>query len=140
MYWLLLVPAVIMAVVVLLVKMPYVFVLEMIFIGNLLAVMAYSMRWLRVVDEGDRLAVRYGPVPLFRNRFRYADIAAAEPSKTTYRDGWGIHWLPGRGWTYNLWGFDCVELTYKNGRTVRVGTNDPAGLNEFLQGKLRAVR
>jgi hypothetical protein len=48
--------------------------------------------------------------------------------------------VPGRGWTYNLWGFDCVRLTFKNGRTVRVGTDDPIGLAAFLQPKLGVIR
>ncbi len=106
----------------------------------LLASLAFCFRWLRICDEGDFLGVRFGPIPLFGKRFRYADISSAEPSKTSFADGWGIHWVPGRGWTYNLWGFDCVLLTLKNGRTIRVGTDDPDGLASFLQWKISPAR
>ena len=34
--------------------------------------------------------------------------------------------MPGRGWTYNLWGFDCVKLTLGR-KIIRVGTNDAEG-------------
>ena len=34
-------------------------------------------------------------------------------------DGWGIHLSPSGGWTWNLWGFDCVDVTYKKGRKLR---------------------
>ena len=89
---------------------------------------AYSFRSLRVVDEGDALAIRYGPLPVFRKRILYNDIKAAERDRSSVVDGWGIHWVPGRGWTYNLWGFDCVRITRAGGRTIRVGTDDPEGL------------
>lgn len=104
-------------------------------VGVVLVVTAFSFRSLRVVDEGDVLAIRFGPIPLFRKRIPYADIQAAERDRSSIVDGWGIHWVPGRGWTYNLWGFDCVRLTLTRGRTVRVGTDDPDGLARFLNEK-----
>jgi hypothetical protein len=51
-------------------------------------------------------------------------------------DGWGVHWIPGRGTTYNLWGFDCAVLLV-NGRIVRIGSDDAEGLVEFLKAKIR---
>jgi hypothetical protein len=99
---------------------------------------AYSFRSLRIVDEGDVLAIRFGPLPIFRKRIRYANIQTAEPDRTTLVDGWGIHWVPGRGWTYNLWGFECVRVTLKGARTFRIGTDDAEGLARFLNRKLGA--
>jgi hypothetical protein len=104
-------------------------------VGLLLTVIAFSFRSLRVVDEGDALAIRFGPIPLFRKRIPYADIQAAERDRSSVIDGWGIHWVPGRGWTYNLWGFDCVRLALTGGSTIRVGTDDPDGLASFLERK-----
>lgn len=109
-------------------------------LGLLLGALALSFRWLRVCDEGDHLALRYGPLPIFRKRFRYADIAEAAVDRTSLVDGWGIHWVPGRGWTYNIWGCDCVQLTLTNGRTARVGTDDPAGLAAFLGTRMGEVK
>jgi hypothetical protein len=111
-------------------------VLAMLLSGLALMTAAYSFRSLRVVDNGQSLALRFGPLPLFRKRIRYADIRSAEPDRTTVCDGWGIHWVPGRGWTYNLWGFDCIRLTLAGGRTIRIGTDEPDELAAFLNRKL----
>jgi hypothetical protein len=105
-------------------------------LGLFVGATAYSFRCLRVVDEGAALAVRYGTLPAFRKRIRYADIAESEKDRSSIIDGWGIHWVPGRGWTYNLWGYDCVRLTLKSGRTVRIGSDDPEGLVRFLESRL----
>lgn len=91
--------------------------------------------YLTVCDEGESLSVRFGPLPLFGTEVRYADISSVEPSRSALIDGWGIHWLPGRGWTLNLWGFDCVELVV-NGRTLRIGTDDVENLVAFLRSRV----
>jgi hypothetical protein len=90
---------------------------------------------LTVRDEGDSLAVRFGPLPVFRTRITYAKMTSVEPDRTSIIDGWGIHYVPWRGATYNLWGFGCVKITL-NGRIIRVGTDDVEGLTAFLQKKV----
>lgn len=90
---------------------------------------------LTVSDEGDCLAIRFGPLPLFGKRIRFDEIASVESGRTALIDGWGIHYMPARGWTYNIAGRDCVEMAVK-GRTVRVGTDDVEGLMEFLRGRV----
>ena len=87
---------------------------------------------LTVRDEDDCLAIRFGPLPLLGKRIPYADITSAEPDRTSLIDGWVVHWVPGRGTTYNIWGYDCVILRLNRG-TLRVGTDDPDGLVEFLK-------
>jgi hypothetical protein len=90
---------------------------------------------LTIRDEGEWLALRYGPLPIIRKRFRYADITAVEPDRTKIIDGWGVHYIPGRGWTYNLWGFRCVKL-HLGRKIVRLGTDDVDPLVAFLRIKL----
>lgn len=46
----------------------------------------------------------------------------------------GLHYLPGHGWTCNLWGFDCVILRLDT-QIVRVGTDDVEGLMLALKSK-----
>ena len=67
-------------------------------------------------------------------RFAYDTIESADRSRTKIIDGWGIHWVPGRGMTYNLWGFDCVEFDVGK-RQVRVGSDDVDNLVAFLRHK-----
>ena len=90
--------------------------------------------YLVVRDEGDFLALRFGPLPIFRRLIAFSKISAVEPSRSTVLDGWGIHYIPGRGITYNIWGFDCVKMKVDN-RTIRVGTDDVLGLVRFLKDK-----
>jgi hypothetical protein len=94
---------------------------------------------LTIRDEGEWLALRYGPLPIIRKRFRYADITTVESGRTSIIDGWGIHYIPGRGWTCNLWGFGSVKLSFGR-KVIRVGSDDVENLVEFLRGKVGEFR
>ena len=100
-----------------------------------LAFTALCFEYLLVSDEGDHLALRYGPLPIFHKRFLYSQMTGAEPSRSNILDGWGIHYMPGRGWIYNLWGCDCVKVQMGK-KTVRIGTDDVAGLVRFLRVRI----
>ena len=86
-------------------------------------------------DEGDRLAIRFGPLPLFRTSIRYADIQEVEVGRTLILEGWGIHGSPRGGSVWNLWGRDCVVIHRRKG-VLRVGTDDAWNLVRFLKGKI----
>jgi len=100
-----------------------------------LALCALSFHYLEVSDQGDHLLIRFGPLPLWRTRIRYHEITGAEAGRTSWLDGWGVHWVPFRGWTYNIWGFDCVVAQTPR-RTIRIGTDDPQGLLQFLRTRI----
>jgi len=105
-------------------------------VATVLFLFTQAFHYLRVRDEDDCLAIRFGPLPLLRKRIRYADITSAEPDRTTLIDGWGIHYVPGRGATYNIWGYDCVKLQVGN-RVIRVGSDDVENLVDFLRERVR---
>ncbi len=86
---------------------------------------------LRIEEQPDHLRVRFGPLPWGGTSVRYDHVRAVRRARASLLDGWGIHWFPGRGWTFNLWGFDCVELQTDRG-LVRLGTDDPDGLAQHL--------
>lgn len=86
---------------------------------------------LRITERDDHLRVRFGPLPLFGTRVRYAHVRSVRRARASLLDGLGVHWFPGRGWTFNVWGFDCVELQTDRG-PVRLGTDDPDGLVQHL--------
>jgi hypothetical protein len=97
-------------------------------------VVGWSLAHLTVEDEGDQLALRFGPIPLFRKWIRYDDIIEVEEGRTTFLDGWGIHGGFGYG-VWNVWGFDCVVFRLKSG-TLKVGTDDADGLVAFLKSRI----
>jgi hypothetical protein len=106
--------------------------------GALMLFLAMCFATLTVRDDGNSLLVRYGPIPLFHKRIEYDSINAAEPTRSALIDGWGIHYIPGRGWTFNLWGWSCVKLNV-NGRTMRIGSDDAENLARFIQTKMAAT-
>lgn len=101
--------------------------------GAMTFLLSLTFRQLTIRGETDGLLISFGPVPLFRRFILYSNIESVEQSRSSVFDGWGIHLSPRGGWTWNLWGFDCVDLCFKNGGKVRIGTDDPEGLSLFLK-------
>ena len=46
-----------------------------------------------------------------------------------------VHYMPGRGWAYNVWSFGCVKLTLGR-KIVRVGTDHGEGLAKMIGAKM----
>ena len=109
-------------------------VVTLIVIAGTLALFGLMFGSLTIRDEGQRLTLRFGLLPVFRKRIRYSDITGVEVGRTSVLDGWGIHYFPGRGWTYNIFGRDCVKLTLGR-KIIRVGTDDAENLAKFLGEK-----
>ena len=104
-------------------------------VGASLIFLALCFSRLSIRERSDRLELVYGPIPLFRRSIPYGQIRSFERARSRLVDGWGIHWVPLRGWTWNLWGRDCVELEMTDGR-LRVGTDDPEGLTAHLAARV----
>ena len=134
-HWLLYPPGVLLLTAAWLNRTQVVLALTLFAVAVLLLALSFAFQRLTVRDEGSWLAIRYGPLPVFRTCISYADITSVESGRSSWIDGWGIHWIPGRGYTYNLWGFACVKLVVR-GRVVRIGTDDVDKLVEFLKTKL----
>jgi len=105
-------------------------------VGLLIVLLAPCFHHLTLADQGEVLAIRFGPVPLFRRTVRYAEIEKVEIGRTFLLDGWGIHLSMRGGWVWNLWGRACVVVRFKNGGTLRIGTDDAENLAGFLEGKI----
>lgn len=87
---------------------------------------------LTTVVEQEAFSCRFGPVGLIRRRVRLADIRAARAVRTSPLWGWGLRWTP-RGWLWNVWGLDAVELDLSSGARFLVGTDEPERLLEALR-------
>ena len=104
-------------------------------VGLLMLVLAASFHHLTVEDEGERLSISFGPIPLFRRSIKYENIVSAEVGRTTILDGWGIHMSLRGGWVWNIWGRDCVVLRLRKG-ILRVGTDDADQLSKFVDRRI----
>ena len=97
-------------------------------------ILAYAMSYLLVRDTGDRLKIRFGPLPLFSKSVPYAEMVSAEKDRSTFLAGWGIHWTR-KGWLWNVGGFDCVRIRTDK-KSMLIGTDDPDGLVSFLRSRI----
>jgi hypothetical protein len=79
----------------------------------------------------DAVSLRFG-MGIIHKRWRLAEIASIAPVTNSWSCGWGIRLIPG-GWLYNVSGTQGVELVLRNGRKVRIGTDDQAGLIAALR-------
>jgi hypothetical protein len=93
------------------------------------AALAFSSLTIRAGDG--QLRWHFGP-GLVRKSVPLAEIAAAEPTTTTWMDGWGIH-LTRRGWLYNVAGHNAVLVTTHDGKQFQLGTDEPAALVQAIR-------
>ena len=79
------------------------------------------------VTVSDReLLARFG-IGLVRKRIDLSEIRHFEEVTTPWYWGWGIRLYPG-GVLYNVSGTQAVELMFKDGRRVRIGTDEATAL------------
>ena len=97
----------------------------------ILLVAAGLFATLTVEVDQRQLRFRFGP-GLIRKRIAMADIRHFAAVRNPWWYGWGIHLTP-RGALYNVSGLGAVELHLKDGKRLRVGSDEPEALCEALQ-------
>jgi hypothetical protein len=90
-----------------------------------------------VAVDAEELRIQFRP--LWSRRVAIADIAEVEAC--TYRPlreylGWGIRYLPGRGWAYTVQGNRGVRLRLHSGARILLGSRSP----EQLAAAIEAAR
>jgi len=84
------------------------------------------------VDE-NCLRIKFG-YGIFARKFALSQIASVQAVKNHWYYGWGIRlWLWPKMWIYNVSGFDAVEITMKNGKVYRIGTDVPEKLETAIK-------
>jgi hypothetical protein len=99
-----------------------------------LIVIAVLFASLTVTIGNDFLKLAFGP-GLIQKRVLLAEIASCAVAQNSWWYGWGIRLTP-HGWLYNVAGRSAVEITLKNGRRFRIGTDEPERLCQALQQAL----
>ena len=91
-----------------------------------------SFATLKVSMDEDYLRIKFG-YGIFRKRFSLSEIVSAKQVKNHWYCGWGIRvWFWPKMWIYNISGFDAVEIKLKNGKTYRIGTDEPKKLEQTI--------
>ena len=82
-----------------------------------------------------KLRIRFG-IGLIRKTVEVKDIETVEAVRNRWWYGWGIRLTP-HGWLFNVSGLDAVQVGLRNGRSYRIGTDEPeklcAALKEAMQ-------
>lgn len=99
-------------------------VVSILIVTILLVLVLFSS--LTVTVSHEHVDVRFGP-GLVRKRFRSTEVLQAKPVRNHWYYGWGIRLTP-HGWLFNVSGLDAVELLMRDGKTYRIGTNQPKEL------------
>jgi hypothetical protein len=116
-------------------------------VGFVLALAALMFVYLDVRDEGEVLAVRFGPLPPWGTSVRYEDIESIERMRTSLAlaRGLGVHGFPGWLVVFNIRGAEAVRIRLKRRRglmmvkQIIIGTDDPENLLAFLLKKVDAA-
>jgi hypothetical protein len=99
-------------------------------------VLAYALAALRLVIEvrEDALYVRFAP--FVTRRIPFSQIVRTEArtySPVFEYGGWGIRWMPGRGWAYNVSGNRGVQLELSGRKKLMLGTRRPEQLARAIE-------
>lgn len=109
-----------------------------------LALIFSQFFWMTVVVRDGRVVILSG-TGHFSKTVDLVDVASAEPVRNRWWYGWGIRCLgfglngAKPGWLINVSGLDAVELTYKDGGVLRIGTDEPMILTDAIQAELEKV-
>lgn len=76
----------------------------------------------------------FGP-GLISRQVALKEIAAAEPVENSWLARWVTHYTR-REWVYNVAGADAVRVTLKNGKSFRLGTDEPEALTAEIRSKI----
>jgi len=100
----------------------------------LLALVNALFSSLTVAISGDLLEFWFG-AGVWHRKFLLTKIAGCHVVKNSWWHGWGIRWTP-HGWLYNVAGPMAVEILFKNGKMIRVGSDEPVTLAEAINHAL----
>lgn len=85
---------------------------------------------LTVEVSSEELSWYFGP-GFWRKSVQRSEISSATPVSNKWWWGWGIHLTP-KGWLYNVSGLEAVEITLRNGKTIRIGSDQAPALAHAL--------
>ncbi len=108
------------------------------FVVAVLLIVALLFRSLTVRVGDGRLHWCFGP-GFWKKSVPLTDITAVGSVRNKWWYGWGIRYTP-HGWLYNVSGLEAVEINLANGKTFRIGTDEPEQLCEAILKAQRVAK
>lgn len=105
-------------------------------VGGVLLLLIFST--LTTTVTADRIGLAFG-IGLVRRTIDLHQVADVAVVHNPWYYGWGIRYTP-RGWLWNVSGRRGVELSYRNGRHFRIGSDEPDALAAAIQRALGQAR
>jgi len=91
-----------------------------------------SLLSLNVIIDKNHIQIKFG-YGIYKKRFVLKEIISVRVVKNHWYYGWGIRiWFWPYMLIYNISGFDAVEITMKNGKIYRIGTDEPKKLERAV--------
>ena len=92
-----------------------------------------SFATLTVSIDENYIRVKFG-YGIFRKKIPLTEISSVKTVKNHWYYGWGVRlWLWPTMWIFNVSGFNAVEVTMKNGKIYRIGTDVPQELETAIK-------
>ena len=101
---------------------------------GVLGTVGAMMKSLSVEVDSSEINIAFGN-NIVKKTYSLRDVQAAKAIRTTPIQGWGVHWI-GKGWLYNIYGLDAVEVRFLNGKHVFIGTDEPENLTAAINQRL----
>jgi len=79
----------------------------------------------------------FGP-GFWRKELSFENIEKVSEASNQWYYGWGIRKIP-NGWLYNVSGLAAIEIKLKDGKVIRVGTDEPDVLKRAIQSRLHLM-
>jgi hypothetical protein len=87
---------------------------------------------LTIEIQDNIITCRFG-IGLIQKRISLSEIETVKAVQNPWYAGWGIRWIPGQYWLWNVSGFEAVELYMKDGKKFRIGTDEPEALVRAIE-------
>lgn len=95
---------------------------------------------LETIIREDRISVRLFPIHLKFKHFRWSELRKANVRRYSplgEYGGWGLRWgIFGSGAAYNISGNKGLQLVFKSGKKLLIGTKKPKELDIIIQHKM----
>jgi hypothetical protein len=112
------------------------FAVTTVMVLTLFILASFTMLTVSLDESYLRMKFGYG---IFAKRFLLKEIASVRSVKNRWYYGWGVKvWFWPRMWIYSVSGFDAIEITMKNGKIYRIGTDTPRELEAAIKNSLNA--
>jgi hypothetical protein len=111
---------------------PLAIVLIFVIITFIICLLAFYR--LTIIISDSRVGFSMG-TGLIKKHYPVEDIESCRPVSNPAIYGIGIHWTPD-GWLYNVSGRKAIELTFKNRKKIRIGTDRPEEIAALINKML----